>query len=565
MSDTKRLQLIKTHYFPQRKDFDDKMMLVFRDLDTGKKHYSIIQDPEIEYYINLDEYWTDRPVTYIEPHKVEKVTSLYRNLLKDMAYQLGEEAVQFFNECVQSGKFYYMNRLHLNANVHGSDMDIQDFYISKFLDKYPMPENPHLVKGYFDIEVDTMHFDGFPEEKEAPCPINIMTYFHDENMTAYTFIVRNPENQSLVEFERKLDEFIKDIHSEMLEEDGLDCKFDIRFFDHEIDAICDLFNVINELKPDFIGAWNLRFDALTVINRIKKLGYDELDIMCPQEIPYKAVYYYEDNRNQDPCDKGDTFEVAGYSNWVDQMLIYANLRKTMGKKESYALDAITEEELGKKKLQFGKGENIKNLPWKNFYKFAKYNIRDVILLHLLEEKIQDIDMLYNIAYTTTRTRITKALKKTISLRNLANYFYTQQGYIMSNNRNMRYGAEDEPSEKFRGAFVADPNLNEPLGMEIGGKRSKFIFENVIDMDLTSLYPTIILALNIDSATQFGRLVLEDENGENIAYQLFDTLSSRDPIAIGTKWLNLPTISEIIEDLEEELEILGYDFSKGLIY
>ena len=51
--------------------------------------------------------------------------------------------------------------------------------------------------------------------------------------------------------------------------------------------------------------------------------------------------------------------------------------------------------------------------------------------------------------------------------------------------------------------VGDPNLIANVGIELGNILSKYIFDNVIDFDLSSLYPSLILAFNIDATTQIG--------------------------------------------------------------
>ena len=75
------------------------------------------------------------------------------------------------------------------------------------------------------------------------------------------------------------------------------------------------------------------------------------------------------------------------------------------------------------------------------------------------------------------------------LKNRAYIEFYKQGLIIGNNTNIQYGAEiiknneeDEDDEKFSGALVANPLLNSHIGIEILGKKSKFIFDNVIDMD-----------------------------------------------------------------------------------
>ena len=155
---------------------------------------------------------------------------------------------------------------------------------------------------------------------------------------------------------------------------------------------------------------------------------------------------YTAQKDKSFVDRMDHFNVLDGIQWFDQMLLYANLRKSGGQKESYALDAIAYSELGKEKLEFGPGETIKNLPWKNFKKFAEYNIRDVLLLYLLEQKNLDANSVQALSEITS-TRTEKVLKKTISLKNFVNKFANEQGYIMNNNKNARYGNEDEHFER----------------------------------------------------------------------------------------------------------------------
>jgi len=74
------------------------------------------------------------------------------------------------------------------------------------------------------------------------------------------------------------------------------------------------------------------------------------------------------------------------------------------------------------------------------------------------------------------------------LKNRAYIEFYKQGLIIANNINIQYGVEtiknneDDEDEKFAGALVANPLLNSHVGIEILGKKSQFIFDNVIDMD-----------------------------------------------------------------------------------
>jgi hypothetical protein len=312
--------------------------------------------------------------------------------------------------------------------------------------------------------------------------------------------------------------------------------------------------------------------------------------------------YYRAKKHLSFVNRIDEFQVIDGINWMDQMLFFANIRKTTGLRESYSLDAIANEELDKEKLEFGPGETIKTLPWTNFSKFCEYNIRDVILLHLLEDKNLDMDMVQRLS-EITNTRKEKVFAKTVSLKNFVNKFAQDNGFVMNNNKNAKYGEDSffyekhfmnsntlieheeiykhlfETSENF-GAYVADPNQNLPdNGIMLNGKKSNFLFENVFDEDFDSLYPSIIRAYNLDKNTQVGKFFLVDDHikqkllndydyddlfpvskneaaaeGDgttpDLGPTLVDSIMSFDFTRIGEKYFDLPSTEELIEEIEK---------------
>lgn len=298
------------------------------------------------------------------------------------------------------------------------------------------------------------------------------------------------------------------------------------------------------------------------------------------------------------------------------MLYYANIRKTGGMKESYSLDAIVGEELGKEKLPLGPGETLKNLPWKNFWKFAEYNITDSVLLMLLEEKNLDMDMLQRLQEITD-TRKEKVFRKTVSLKNFISKYAQENGFVLTSNKNSNYGEDGgrfensfslrnkiiEDNSRYQnqfekkenyGAYVGDPVKNLPEGItDITGKPSSNIFENVFDEDFASLYPSIIMAYNLSPNTQIGKFFLIDndikeklitkfgydglfqisksdeeadsgfsyaedagydsvvlEGTDDLGPTLVDSLQSHNWTRIGEKFLDLPSVEDILAEIKE---------------
>jgi len=544
-------QLVKTI---KSQDYDDEgnrfdvIMKVLKDEETGEKIVETIPDPDFTYYVTDDDYVLDEQVNYIEKEKVREITCSSSNIVKSVAYETGNE--DFFWKCIKSKKFSAAKAVFLDPNVHGSDIDLEDYYIGKHYSKYPVEQSKNeFTKGFFDIEVDSMKILGFPNPADAECPVNAISFFNDSNMTLYGLFLRNSENPLIEEFEtNRLKDFKKRM-KQKYKDKGLDIKLKLIWYNEEdeLSLIADFFHLINLLKPDFASGWNIfGFDIEYLINRIAQLGATPNDIICAEDIPYKYCYLSKDTKNQDPADKGDYFSVSSYTNYLDQMLLFANLRKGAGKRESYSLDAIAFEELGENKLEFKNPDTTtKNSAWMDYEEFIEYNLHDTMLLHMIEARNKDFNMIYAVA-AKTETRIQKALKKTVCLKNLARRFYFDRGYIMSNNHNTNYGGLNETvKESFRGAFVANPLLNKPLGLVINGSKSKYIFENVIDFDLTSLYPSIILAFNVDATTQIGRI----ESDEFDSPKLVDDIVTRNYINIGKDYFDLPNVTDMLELLE----------------
>jgi len=546
-------QLIKT---VKCQDYDDRgnkfdvLIKVLKDEETGEKFTEIIEDPDFTYYVTKDEYELTEQVNYIEKDKVREVTTSSSNIVKSVAYETGNE--EFFWKCIRDKKFSQSKAVFLDPNVHGSDIDLEDYYIGRHYNKYPAENSKNaFTKAFIDIEVDSMKIIGFPEPEVAECPVNAIAFFNDSNMTLYGLFLRNPENPLIEDFEKnKLKEFKKRI-KQKYKDKGLDIKLKLTWYDeeNELGLISDFFYLVNYLKPDFLGAWNFcGFDFSYLMNRIVTLGENPNDIICSEDIPYKQCYLNKDTKSTDFADDASYIAVSSYTNYLDQMLLFAALRKGAGKRESYSLDAIAFEELGENKLEFkDPNTSTKNSAWVDYEEFIEYNLHDTMLLYMLENKNKDFNMIYTVA-AKTETRIQKALKKTVCLKNLARRFYYDRGYIMSNNHNTNYGGMNEHDKvSFRGAFVADPLLNKALGIMINGMRSKFVFENVIDFDLTSLYPSIILAFNVDATTQIGRI----ESDFFDSPRLMDDIVTKDYINIGKTYFDLPNVTDMLNVLESK--------------
>ena len=435
------MQIIKTAYVGknQTPDKKDVIILIVKD-ENGNKSFKIIKEPKLEFYVTKKEYWGKIDILNeidIDEDKLTKITYPYNNIYKGMVQALNDPTfTRRYNNIFDSGTEInrQLRKLHLDSRFHNTDINIEDFYIDLFLkENDPEDNNFPLTKSFYDIEVDVTGYTGFPNEEEAPCPVNIITWIHEPSKEVYTFMLEYDTDtfRETVSDLNKVEEELRNKYNSYREGLGNEYKFIFKIYKTEIDLIKDFFKTVNIYKPDFCLAWNATFDYLTLVNRIKKLNEDPATIICPEEIPYKYAGYRLDLYNQDPSDNADEYKNISYTHWLDSMKLYASILKADGKLDSYALDFVTRKELG-----IGKDDDfadLLDLQFVDYRKFLKYNIQDVMLLVLLEDRKNNCDNYFNIAMTT-RTRITKALKKTVSLRNFIMMYTRKNGRQITNNR-----------------------------------------------------------------------------------------------------------------------------------
>lgn len=452
-------QLINTHYFfKQRNEEFDKVMFIVKNED-GTKECKMIEKPVIQYYITKPEYWDGKAVNYIDKDKVVPIKCYYKDLYKSITQTLNDQMLKnYFTECIQSGHQIgqKLQRIHLDYRLHSSDINIQDYYIRQFLKKHPVSKNSFgLTKLVYDIEVDTSFVQGFPHPEDAEAPVNIITAVDMNNLKCYTLCLQY-DHESYVDTMNRIEECKEELqekYKKLLK--GREMEFIVEEYDDELTLIKRFYDLINVvIKPDFVLAWNGHgFDNPYLMNRIARLGAVPEDIMCPKEFRYKNVRYKKDFRNQDPADNSSEFIVTSYSVYLDAMNLYANLRKGFGKEESYSLDYIGEKLVGMRKDDMDESFDTAHI--KDYRKFMFYNIQDTIMMMMMEEKNRDVDAIYAVSMLT-ETRIEKAMKKTVCLRNLGAKFYEEQGSYMSNNRAK---LQEQPDGKIKGALTYKRTIN----------------------------------------------------------------------------------------------------------
>jgi DNA polymerase elongation subunit (family B) len=244
----------------------------------------------------------------------------------------------------------------------------------------------------------------------------------------------------------------------------------IRSCNTEYDLLQKFLFKYQEIRPTIITGWNIDFfDIPYLFNRMCHiLGETTARTMSP----IKDVIWLK-HRNR--------YRISGVA-CLDYMALYKNF--TYSEESSYSLEAISQKELGRGKIKYE--GNLNDLMRTDINKYVDYNMNDVDLVVAIDEKMKLIDLARGICHKG-HVPYEDVYFSTRYLDGASLTYLKRLGLVAPNKKDRD---SDQPLELL-GAYVKDPNPG----------RYKWIY----DLDLTSLYPSIIMTLGISPETKVFKL------------------------------------------------------------
>ena len=273
----------------------------------------------------------------------------------------------------------------------------------------------------------------------------------------------------------------------------------------EQDLLSGFLDIWIDLDPTIISGWNSAFFDMPYL-------YNRIRLVCGEEValylsPIRKVTYNEYNT--------DNPITIGGLNHLDYMLLF---KKFITKQEpTYRLG-----EIGNKYVKLDKIEyqgSLDRLFEEDVNKFIDYNIRDVEIIVELEQVMKFIELTVTIGHLCHTTY--ESIYYSTVLNDGAILTYLKRKGIVSPNKPTTYNPslrdisvkkaefeykagridkteyeEIKSLAEYAGGYLKDPNPG--------------LYEWVIDLDFTSLYPSIICSLNIGIETLVGRIVNRDK-------------------------------------------------------
>ena len=373
-----------------------------------------------------------------------KYKSLFGEKLDRVDFSSIKEAKEFINEYKDISNF----------PIYGNKNFSYQLLNKMFPD--PVDFDPDVVK-IITVDIETTTEYGFPEPREAQEEILLITIQEGNSKKIRTYgskpYLVKQDNVTYIECR---DEF------ELLR----------RFID---DLKADY--------PDVITGWNVQlFDVAYLSSRIQRvLGNKALEECSPHGyITQREV----------PTARGRTqlaFDWAGIAT-LDYMDLYKKFSFKV--QESYKLDHIAQEELGKEKIKHDFG-TFKEFYTNDWELFVDYNIVDVELVDQLEDKMKLINLIMTMAYDA-RCNFTDIYSSVRTWDCILFNALAKHNIVVHNPPNV------ENDRQIIGAFVKEPKPAQ--------------YDWVVSFDATSLYPSIIMTYNMSPETLVdGQKYLADDD------------------------------------------------------
>ena len=372
------------------------------------------------------------PTLYVTSKNQTKYKTLEGNCVEPVHFGGIKDAKEFVNtyEAVD------------NFTIYGNTKYLYQYILSK----YPKEVDYDFSQlNIMSLDIETTSENGFPSVEEAREEILCITV---KDFTSKKIIT-----WGCGEFRNSRD----DVHYVYCQNER---ELLIKFLEYWV-----------QKTPDVITGWNVKFfDMPFICRRIDRM----LSIKHMRSMsPWNSV------RERKLFVKGQEkiyYDIIGVAT-LDYYDLYQKFTYT--NQESYRLDHIAFVELGQKKLDHSEFENFQDFYRSNWQKFIEYNIHDVELVDMLEDKMKLIELAVTMAYDA-KVNFEDVFYQVRMWDSIIYDALTQENIIIPPK------TESTKDQQYAGAYVKEPKPG--------------IYDWVVNFDLNSLYPHLIMQYNISPET-----------------------------------------------------------------
>jgi DNA polymerase elongation subunit (family B) len=361
-------------------------------------------------------------------------------------------------------KFNRELKLHNKRRTYEADMN---WTFRVLEENYLGADVPELQMCFFDIEVDFDPDKGFAPPSDPFAPVTAISLYLSW-MESLITVALPPPTLTLEQAKEEVK--------------GID---NVWLYTDEGEMLRTFLDLIGD--TDVLSGWNSEgFDIPYMTNRITQvLGKSYTRQLCLWDRLPKPRNFIKYGREQ------ETYDLIGRLH-LDYLELYR--KYTYHEMHSYALDAIGEYELGDRKIAYE--GSIDRFYREEFKTFIEYNRQDTMLLVNIDKKNQFIDLANNIAHANTVLLPTTMGAVAVTDQAIVNEAHGR-GLVIPNRKRQKVIVADDDEYSMLdakaavGAYVAFPK--------------KGMHEYIGGIDINSLYPSVIRAMNMSPETIVGQL------------------------------------------------------------
>jgi DNA polymerase elongation subunit (family B) len=400
------------------------------------------------------------------------------HLWTDLGYEKVEWVNQSYIECHPHDATYTgLNgeSLKKTATWNSEDTKLHFHDIpahQKFLiEKYGIDDEPSVTHRELFFDIETEMGDALTEEyiKSAPKKVTSIAWY-DKQVDEWGILILDPKKQ------------INNTKTENKE--ILPCNT-------EQELLAKFLEKFREIDPDIVVGWNSDyFDIPYLYYRMcNVLGEDMARHLSPIGYVRETPWY-----------KDQFIQIAGVES-LDYMRLHKKF--SWADEPSFKLDAIGEKYAGLNKIEYE--GSLDKLFETDVEKFIQYNFRDVEILKVLDEKLEYLSLVKNLSHKG-KHNYSEVYANTKTQDGAISAYLLSEGLIPP-------AKERNPISKqnYAGGYLFCPKAG--------------IYNYMFDEDLTSLYPSIIMTINIGKETMVGRIIDADDRNNRLG---LNDLLKRDP-------------------------------------
>jgi len=386
------------------------------------------------------------------------------HLWEDQGYKSLEWTYPAYEECdVADEEFVGLRQESLRktfnwdkdkSNLHFHDMKAYQRFL---VEKYGINDEPSTTHReiFFDIEIEMGGALTEDYIKSAPKPVTSIAWWYKQK-DEWVILILDQKGE-LNRTKSKNKEIVP-----LLTEEELLQTFIVR---------------MREINPDILIGYNSDyFDIPYLYYRLCNLFDKEIACLLS---PVNIIY------DQSEWNKDQPLLIAGI-----ESLDYMKLHKKFSFRDepSFKLDALGKKYVGLEKIEYD--GSLDRLFEEDIHKFIQYNFRDVEILKALDEKFQYISLTKNLAHKG-KINYSDVYKNSMIHDGAISAYLLSRGIIPpSRDKN------PITKQNYAGGYLFCPQAG--------------LYKYMFDEDLTSLYPSIIMSLNIGKETLVGRIIIPNE-------------------------------------------------------